>query len=152
MPSPGASARIPALGGARRPMRRIRTRIPVLASRGLRAATHAPAGQRRQEPAAKTHQRSCDARQPRRWQVPQRQPWSGEACWLPFSCCSLGAQPRGGARILVGGKNCHGQGPGRVSLRYCENLNNSATQATIYKRIGVRESLREELSHTPVRL
>jgi hypothetical protein len=38
--------------------------------------------------------------------------------------------------------------PGTIS----GSENNSATQATIHKQVGVRESLREELSHTPIRL
>ena len=51
--------------------------------------------------------------------------------------------------FLVRGKNCP-DGKNCPGVRYSEN--NSATRATIHKRIGVRESLREELSHTPIRL
>ena len=54
-------------------------------------------------------------------------------------------QYRYSLNTLVRGKNCPG-------VRYSESENNSATRATIHKWIGVRESLREELSHTPIRL
>ena len=54
-----------------------------------------------------------------------------------------------GLVFLVRGKNCP-DGKNCPGVRYSEN--NSATRATIHKRIGVRESLREELSHTPIRL
>ena len=48
----------------------------------------------------------------------------------------------------MGGKNCP-RGKNCPWAHYSEN--NSATRVTIYKRIDVRERLRRELLHTPIR-
>ena len=77
-------------------------------------------------------------------QRPERQFTSGLVCAKALFLVFHGHE-----LDLVRGKNCP-DGKNCPGVRYSEN--NSATRATIYKRIGVRESLREELSHTPLRL
>ena len=68
---------------------------------------------------------------------------------LPLTTNPLRQTPNTASCSLVGGKNVP-DGKNVPWARYSEN--NSATRATIHKRIGARESPRQELSHTPIRV